>query len=175
MSENVYADTAEEIAAGGIEALHEYLLNLDLGDFNEHTKPPMTKSKQDLIDINLESGERFISEWLSGDIDIPVIPALSEDFYRCYLQWCKRNGVMRPRELNQLIGYVAKIRGWSKDRKRVYTNTHYRGDLVQRTVINPPVAYILESNRLPIGKKESEWLTDCIFDFKNALSGGEDD
>ncbi|ADE14136.1 conserved hypothetical protein [Nitrosococcus halophilus Nc 4] len=36
----VYDDVAAEIRDGGVEALHHYLLNLDLTGFGEYTEPP---------------------------------------------------------------------------------------------------------------------------------------
>ena len=108
---NYYSDVAEEVASGGIEALHDYLLNLPLGDFNEHSKPPMTRSKQDLIDINLDSTDRFIQEWLEGELEFPVCPVLSEDLYKAYSDYCKKNGVIRPRDMGQFVGNIAKTYG----------------------------------------------------------------
>ncbi len=147
--EGYYADIADEVANGGIAALHDYLLNLPLGDFNEHSKPPMTRSKQDLIDINLDSGERFLSEWIEGGLDIPVCPCKSESLYLAYTNFCKRNGVARPRELNQIIGNIVKMRGWSRQKGRIYSDYHFNGDQKQRAIIFPPEEYYAEKHKKP--------------------------
>lgn len=166
---NYYSDVAEEVACGGIEALHDYLLNLPLGDFNQHSKPPMTKSKQDLIDINLESGDRFLQEWTASELDLPVCPCLSEDLYKAYTDWAKRNGVVRPRELNQLIGNIVKMSGWSRSKPRIYSNYHFTGEHKQRAVIYPPEDFISEKQLKKPDSTESQWVTTCVLDFKEAL------
>lgn len=171
LSENYYSDVAEEVANGGVEALHDYLLHLDLGDFGPHTKPPMTQSKQDLIDINLESGERFINDLLNGDANLPICPCLSEDLYKAYSKWCDRNGVVRPRELNQFIGNIIKMEGWRKDRVRVFDSLHYVGETKPRTIIFPPEHLYAEKDQKQHNQKQSEWATWCIFGFKDALEG----
>lgn len=175
LPDNYYADVAEEIKAGGIDALHDYLLNLELGNFNEHTKPPVTRSKQDLIDINLDSVERFMTDWTNGDLGLPVVPCSSEDIYKAYNGFCKRNGVTRPRELNQVIGNIAKTPGWDKDRPRVYRDMHYRGDLTQVSMVIPPDPLISIDQRKQDGQKTSEWLTVCYLEFRNKLGGPTDD
>jgi putative DNA primase/helicase len=163
-----YKDVSTEIANGGIEALHDYLFNLDLGDFNEHSKPPQTKSKQDLIDINLESSDRFIEMWLANETAYPVCPCISEDFYRAYSGWAKSNGVQRPRELSQMLGNIAKLNGWRKDRARIKDDN---GDKIQRTVIIPPPENWGEKYRKKASETEMEWLSSCCMDFKLLFGG----
>jgi putative DNA primase/helicase len=36
-----------ELEHGGAAALYQHLLELPLGDFDEHTKPPLTAAKED--------------------------------------------------------------------------------------------------------------------------------
>lgn len=75
LDQDFYEDVKEEIDSGGIAALHDYLLNVDLGDFKPWTLPPMTQAKADLITLGLDSTERFIRAWLAGDLEpIPVLP-----------------------------------------------------------------------------------------------------
>lgn len=57
--EDFYRDVAKQIKNGGVEAFYHYLLHLDLGDFNEHTKPLETEDKRELIDINRNTTQRF--------------------------------------------------------------------------------------------------------------------
>lgn len=170
LSESYYADVAEEIANGGIEALHDYLLHLPLDGFSEHSKPPLTKSKQDLIDLNLGSVERFIDEWMAGDTVYKVCPCLSEDLYRAYAEWCRKNGVMKARELNQVLGEIAKLPGWDKRRVKVYDNTNYHGESKHRMVVFPPEEKYDESSKKNADKTIAEWVTWCIFGFKEAFN-----
>lgn len=57
--EDFYRNVARQIKNGGVEAFYHYLLHLDLGDFNEHTKPLETQDKNELIDINRDTTQRF--------------------------------------------------------------------------------------------------------------------
>lgn len=168
LPDNYYADVAEEIAAGGVAALHDYLLRVDLGDFNEHSKPPMTRAKADLIEINLESGQRFLMDWLGGELGVPVMPGATADIYKLYQHWARRNGVSKPRELSQLIGGLARQRGWKKDRPRVWNNYNFEGDPAQVTVMIPPEE-VMESSRLRGNADAKRWLTECILDFAEAV------
>jgi putative DNA primase/helicase len=79
-----YREAAAEIAAGGIAALHDHLLHLDLGDFSESTPPPCTDAKNDLIDDGLDVVSRFIYQLQMQEIAIPYAPALSTDLYKVY-------------------------------------------------------------------------------------------
>jgi putative DNA primase/helicase len=169
LPEEMYKLVADEINSGGIAALHDFLLNLDLGDFSEHTKPPMTQSKQDLIEINLDSVQRFIADWISGDAGLKLIPCHSEDLYRAYQQWSRRNGVARPRELSQFIGTIAKMRGWKKGRPRVCTNYHGDGEQTQISMVSPPEHLIPEKYHKG-DKSQIKWLTECYLDFRQDLN-----
>src|SRR5262249_40109757 len=49
-------------SAEGISALHHYLLNLDLEGFDPNAKAPMTKTKQDMIDLSRSDLEKWLHE-----------------------------------------------------------------------------------------------------------------
>jgi putative DNA primase/helicase len=170
LTENIYSDVADEVKEGGIEALHDYLLNLDLANFNEHSKPPMTKSKQDLIEINLGSVERFVQDWRSGDLGLPYVICSSQDLYKSYHEWCKKQGVVRPRELSQFIGTISKMPGWAKERKRTYKDLRFSGEQIITTLIFP----LTDGVRDEKFNTDTEWYTDCVFKFRNAMSGEND-
>lgn len=170
--EAFFNEVNDEIDAGGIEALHHYLLTLDLGDFKPWTKPPMTSAKQDLINLGKGSEERFVEDWINGDTPHPVCPCASVDLYKAYQRWCKLNGVNHPRELNQFIGYLGKLVGWAKLRERIFTNTHYGGDQTQAVCIHPP-KILLEQHKTDNaeGRHKAQWLTDCVLTFRETLGG----
>ena len=173
--ENYYADVATEIKSGGVEALHDYLLKLDIGDFNEHSKPPMTRSKQDLIALNLESTDKFIQEWLDGDLDIPICPCVSEDLYRAYTRFCEVNGVRNRRELNQVLGSIVKMQGFKRERPMLYTDYNCIGIQKQATVVIPPDINSLDKHKKTADQTKSQWLTTCVLDFKEVLRGKSDE
>ena len=177
LSATFYQDVRDEINAGGIAALHQHLLDIDLGDFDEHTKPPETQAKRDLIDVGAGNVQRFIKAWLGGDTSHPVCPCGSSDLYIAYTRWCREDGVRNPREANQFIGEIAKLPGWEKGHKDRYDNLvegPSRTKLRQRFII-PSLEILTQGAKLGADyrktdtQNQTEWLTDCFFAFTNSL------
>jgi putative DNA primase/helicase len=184
-----FAEVNEEIEAGGVAALHDYLLNLDLGDFRPWTKPPMTEAKQDLIDLGMGSEERFLREWGRLELEgrdgevLPFCPCLGSHLYRVYEDWCKRQGEFRPRPANHFLNYIGKQPGWSsgkpestwstlkdksiKSRKMVVPGVQAMTDAVKHA---PPASVQHDLPRDRFGTK-AEWLTACFFEFERAMGG----
>lgn len=77
---------------GGLEAFYTYLCRIPLGDFNSHSKPPMTDAKQSLIDMAMPTPQYFCSQWLRGDLPIEVGPITTDDLYMAYTRWCEKSG-----------------------------------------------------------------------------------
>lgn len=180
LPESYYKDVREELDNGGVAALHDYLLHLDLGDFNEHTKPPETQAKRDLMDVGAGNVQRFIKQWLQGDTPHPVCPCGSADLYSAYLKWCREDGVRNPREANQFIGEISKLAGWTKGHKDRYDSLHYMGKPIRQRFIIPAVEALTQwakagntDYRKPDEKSQTQWLTDCFFAFTASLSGRE--
>ena len=167
----LYKDIASEVRDGGVAALYDYLLHLDLGDFDEHAKPPLTQSKQDLIEINKSSEDWFIDAWLLGDLGLPVCPAETQDLYRAYQEFCKRHGVIRPRDMAQFIGHIGKLgRGWKKNRRQVFDDWNMAGDPRQKNIIEPPDESVDEKFKAD-GKRPSVHFTESILTFREAVNG----
>lgn len=184
--EGFYADVRAELNAGGREALHHFLLNLDLGDFNEHTKPPMTEAKREVIDISMGSVERFLADWQQGQVvlgndspPLPFCPCASGDLYGAYTRYCKAEGVARPRESNQFIGHIAKLPGWEKALKDRYETLNSNTAVRQRFIIpsnaalNKAAEIGLKDFRKDSHFTQTEWLTECFFTFRKAIGGLE--
>ena len=113
-----YAAIKAELAAGGVAALHDYLLHLDLGDFDEGTLPPSTEAKTELISLAQDSALEFIDLLYSGDIRyLKPIPGLSTDWYEAYKIWSARVGV-KPAPMKRWINAIARKRGIHSERKR---------------------------------------------------------
>jgi len=87
-----YRAVLDEIAHGGVAALHDYLLNLDLGDFNPGTPPMNTRARINLIEISKESPDRFIDAWQRGELDQACQACALADLYDVYTRWCRREG-----------------------------------------------------------------------------------
>lgn len=178
----------EEIAAGGIAALHHYLLNLPLGDFKPWTVPPMTKAKRDLQRLGKNSEERFLEEWLHFEIEgtlgdpLPVCPVLGSHLYRVYETWCDRHGE-RKRGAKDLISLCGKQHGWSAGESRKTWESFTDQTIKKRKMVVPGPATLAEAakraggypdrgRRLVIPQKDGqtlmEWLTDGYYTFGQA-------
>ncbi len=182
LEEENYHAVRDELRNGGREALHHYLLNLDLGDFDEHTKPPMTQAKADLIAVSAGNAQRFVSEWLGGDIyfdgrRLPVCPCGSSDLYAAYLKWCRDNGVRNPRESNQFASEIAKLPGWWRGLKDRLENLHDPRSAKRWRFIIPSADVLNAGARLPgatdyrktAEETDTHWLGACFFAFREAL------
>lgn len=142
------------------QAFHYWLLNIDLGDFNQFTPPPMTASKQELISLCKESIVRFYDEWTSGELDgVPNAPAMTEDVYDLYKFWCGKQGV-KPTPMNHAIDKLGKRPGAQKLRKRYLSGTKH----IQKWFLYP--AGCQEMNP---GNSESGWLGSCVDEFRAAM------
>ena len=162
MSREFYLEVAAELAAGGSAALHDYLLTLDLGDFDAHTKPPSTRSKRELIEMSLDSTERFWRDWTAGDVGVPCVPCRSRDLYVVYRHWAQGVGVPKPAPEYVLLAAIGKKPETRKERAYYYkdgTSFKTRG-----MVIFPP------GSDPPEGDSEIVWLTEKINEFKTAAS-----
>ena len=103
-----YSEVAAEIRNGGIAALHDYLLKVDMSDFTPATLPPYTAAKRELVEISMDSPSQFYYALESRDVPVfgkDMGPAFSTDVYDVYRAWCARTGVKclsMPRLLNSL-------------------------------------------------------------------------
>ena len=141
-----YQQVRDELNAGGIAALHHYLLNLDLGDFDEHTKPPMTKAKEHLIDQSLDSVQRFIGDWTAGEIDsAPFIPCLGRHLFSIYRKWCDQVGERSPRSEAQFIGQIRNMPRWKAGESLPTNRTQFSAERKNRKMIVPPDEMLTKS------------------------------
>jgi putative DNA primase/helicase len=180
LSAHFYADVKAELADGGVAALHDHLLNLDLGDFDEHAKPPMTEAKIALIDRSMDSVLRFLRDWQAGDIEhrpgdppLPFCPCSSSHLYRAYLEWCRRMGEPRPRPENQFAGDIGQQPGWSKDHKNRRKSFNSSETIRQRFVIPSDKALAGSIHAREPAENLTEWLTRGFFAFNEAMGGPE--
>jgi putative DNA primase/helicase len=75
-----------------VEAFYQFLLNIDLKDFDPHAKPPENDDKRNLIHMSMRSHERFIHDWVAGETQFPYEPVLSDALFLAYQVWCKLDG-----------------------------------------------------------------------------------
>jgi len=180
--DNVYWELEHN---NGAARFYHYLLHeVDTGDFHAHKRPPMTQSKQALIDLSLPSEAVFIREWQSGQLEfneqdgpLPFCPCTGRQLYTAYKKWAGIVGVARPRDEVQFIGYVGRLPGWQAGRA-VSTLENLNGSAYKnRKMVIPSAAALAEAQAAgakTIGdgdgaKLRGRWLTECFFAFGNAL------
>lgn len=160
----MYLDIARELEAGGVAALHHHLLHLDLGDFNEHTPPPMSDAKLTLIELARDSTSRFLFEISDGDIPgIKAMPALSVDVYSVYRTWCSRNG-HRAAPLPKLLNVLHRKHCIKIERKRYvdkFGKQHGPHSIIMLGNLSETAS--------PPGESEPVWLGKSIAAFANQL------
>jgi len=171
-----YLEVAACLRNGGREALHHYLLHLDLGDFDEHSKPPMTDAKAAVQELSSGSIERFCRDWLAGETAYPICACGSGQLYRAYARWCVAAGE-KPRSQNNLSGYAGKQPGWAIAHKDVFETALYSGTPKRTRLLIPPDSALRprpgQDYRKRPDKTEAQWATDCFFTFRDALGGNE--
>ena len=162
MGGDFYQQLREDIDAGAVAALHDYLLRLPLGDFGPHTRPPMTAAKAELIDLSLDSPERFWQDWVHQRLAVPCRPAIAEQLYALYRLWCGDKGIKHPAAEHILLAAVGKQPGVLRRIDR-FANPSRLGYL-KRRIVYPP-----GQHQPPAGVTLSAWLSGCVEATNQAL------
>lgn len=155
-----YDAVTAEVNAGGVAALHDYLLHYDVGDFRPDTPPPMTQAKAELVNLSLDSTSRFQRELMAGDIGgVKARPALATDVYDLYKRWTGNVG-LRAAPLNKLVNVLGRKHRVDAVRKRYTT---YAGTLGPHSIL------MFGDAEMPPGTSESLWLGEQIEAFRQAV------
>lgn len=81
-----------ELSGGGVAALYGWLLGVDLGDFDQRTRPPNTHARDRLVALSRAGWQTFLHLWRYGELGRDMWGAcLSSDLYALFLEWCHRN------------------------------------------------------------------------------------
>jgi putative DNA primase/helicase len=97
----------QELKSGGVAALYGWLLSIDLGDFDERTRPPSTDARERLVALSRAGWQTFLNLWKYGELGRDLWGVcLSTDLYSLFLEWCHRNKehVMSQTKFSLFIG-----------------------------------------------------------------------
>lgn len=160
LSREFYVQVAEEIASGGIEAYYHYLMHeLDMGDFDEHTKPIYTDAKDDLIEKSLTPAERFYRDWHRGFLPLPFITCGATQLYEAYKVWCDKSG--ESKYISQTIFSPTVLRYAGDALEKHLIKYELRAEVKQRNVFL--------AGKKPEGKTLAEWAEDASGLFEKSL------
>jgi putative DNA primase/helicase len=161
LSREFYGDVNREIENGGIASLYHYLLRRDLGSFCEHTQPPMSRAKTELMDLGMDSEEQFWRDWTTGRIDgVPVVPVKTSALYKFYRDYCSRVGHTYHVTQVRFFAHILKRTGAKRGLRRFDPDI----DTKQAEFIFPVGV------DQPPGKNIAAWLSECIEDFSSGVS-----
>jgi len=166
--QDFYDSVNEELRAVGIAAFHQYLLELDLDGFGEHTKPPLNSAKLELIEQSRDNISRFFFDLEDGDIPgFTAMPALAKHVYEAYRAWCTSTG-HRAAPMPKLISTFK--------RKHMVKATRERWkDEYQNT--KGPHGFLmlggLAKAECPPGKDRLTWLGECAMAFGKQLDDAQ--
>jgi hypothetical protein len=160
MSKEFYISVADEINAGGIEAFYYYLMyELDMGDFNEHTKPIYNDAKDKLIEKSLAPAERFYREWSTGLLPLPFITVGVTQLYEAFQTWCNRSGESRYTTQTMFSPSVERYAGAALKKQPI---KYELGHVVKQRIV-----FLVGEQ--PEGKTLRDWAEPACALFESAL------
>ena len=152
----------------GFRAWYGFLLNLPMDwvdsqgrqqVFHANMEPPMTASKERLIEYGLPAWEVFYRDWKAGRLDVPYCSCLSLDLYRAYGAFCHRRGEKPLTETK--FGTNISVR----ETKRV--ERYWKGQTETQ-------ATMIVVGECPPQVKKKDWLTEEVGRFAEAMKGKND-
>lgn len=159
---DLYRRVAECLENGGAEALLHYLLQVDLSGFDRHTKPIMTRAKEDLIELGLRPPERFVADWLAGYLPLPRQVCTGEQLYRAFTKWARDTGERFPPSQVTFGKLITKYTRGRLAMKVIKLDTPDRGKVAARV-------WIPQGCAPPPDMTEGAWATDAQQSFELAL------
>lgn len=146
---------ALELANGGVAALYGWLLDVELGEFNQRTRPPETEARQRLVELSRTAWQTFFYLWRVGELGHGLWGCcLTSDVYAMFLEWCshnKENSMSHTKFSLMLSAKVEKTRAipWTDGNNRRFAAFFFPSDGDPSL---PPSAVSAE-----LGKNVVEW------------------
>lgn len=149
---------------GGVAALYQYLLEYPLKDFDPYAPAPKTQAKDDLIDLNRKSPERFWREWSANELDLPYHTCSTAQAYQAYLKYCQRTGDRFPAQRPVFMRMLMRM---SQTEKRPVREKVFKVE----TMGSQKAKRMLLVTEPPDGVALGEWASDCVRAFEEHLKG----
>lgn len=184
--DDLYKRVGRWAAEGGIAAFYDLLLHVDLTGFSQYDIPPMTRAKRDLIELGLRPEERFVREWMSGYLPLPLAVCSGGQLYRAFRRWAMVNGERFPPAQESFTKSARKTISSMSDRVAKATGKHvllidYKPIKLDDAVNGQRVARMWkpDGTHPPDGQSEGKWAAVCQDTFEEllgrymALMGGD--
>lgn len=110
----LYDEVKRFLQGDGIGKWLYYLQHYEVGDFDRHTKPLMTRAKQLLIEANWKPTQRFVAEWIGGYLDLPRRACSREQAFRAFRRWAENTGVKWTADQ---ATFVREINRWANEQR----------------------------------------------------------
>jgi putative DNA primase/helicase len=152
-------------SSGGLEAWYHYLLHYELDGFDPYAPAPATEAKQDLIELNRKTPERFWLEWSGGELGLPYHSCAVDQVYRAYGKYCQRVGDRFPMQKPVFSRMLVRMADSMRRTVRVKSMKPTMPDGAERTT---RMLLITEPTLGP-GESEGEWASATVAAFEKAL------
>ena len=155
-----YVDVAKELKEGGIEAFYHYLMHeLDMGDFDEHTKPIYNEAKDNLIEKSLTPPERFFREWSKGYLPLPFISCGATQLDDAFKVWCDKSGESRFMSQTLFGTTIARYAADALEKKQI---KYPFGEVVKQR-------WVFLTGNKPEGQSLADWIAGASALFEESL------
>jgi hypothetical protein len=163
-------------AAGGAAKWLYFLQNYSLDGFAAHTKPLMTRAKEDLVRAGWKSSILFAHEWLEGVLDLPVRVCSNEQLYRAFRRWADNTGAKWPPDQG---AFTAEVHRWARESVQRLSGGAYEAPRLSNKAFALPavpgrhrrtVRCWLPRNTGPReGTSEGQWAAESVDEFEEHL------
>jgi phage/plasmid primase-like uncharacterized protein len=147
-----YQSVADEIRQGGIQAFYHFLMHeLDMGDFDQHTKPIYNEAKDKLIEKSLMPSERFYREWSQGYLPLPFITVSVNQLFDAFRAWCAKSGEPMYTSMTKFSPEIERYAGGALNKKII---KYELGEEVKQRMV-------FMVGDMPDGKTLADWAEAC--------------
>lgn len=144
-----------ELEQGGVAALYGWLLSVELGDFNQRTRPPSTEARERLVALSRAGWQTFLHLWKIGDLGAGLWGAcLSSDLYALFLEWCHRN---KEHSMSQTKFSLFIASSVEKSRSTPWTDGNNRRFGAFFVPDDPSASPLLSLQAAELGRTVSSW------------------
>jgi hypothetical protein len=166
----LYLKVRDFLAADGARKWLHYLLSYPLDGFDRHTKPIMTRAKEELIQRGWRPSERFAHEWMAGYLPLPLRVCSAEQLYRAFRRWCDVSGERFP---PAQAAFTSEVGRWIKEHsgsdpdgaRLAYKVVQLHGADGRRAVR----CWLPRGLSAPNGLSEGAWAADGVESFEATL------